>query len=80
MLSGKLISTIIVRALPLRETAKRSFDGFLLGKTPTANQIEFINPIVGLGRGLPFLWVWHLPCICIRCEHATVVRCHGWHL
>jgi len=55
MLSGKLIGTIIVRTPPLRETAKRSFDGFLLGKTPTANQIEFINPIVGLGRGLPFL-------------------------
>lgn len=29
-----------------REAAKRSFDGFLLGKTPTANQIEFINLII----------------------------------
>jgi type I restriction enzyme R subunit len=29
-----------------REAAKRSFDAFLLGKKPTANQIEFINLIV----------------------------------
>ena len=29
-----------------REAAKRSFDGFLLGKTPTANQIEFINLMI----------------------------------
>jgi type I restriction enzyme, R subunit len=29
-----------------REAAKRSLDGFLLGKTPTANQIEFINLMI----------------------------------
>ena len=29
-----------------REAAKHSFDAFLLGKKPTANQIEFINLIV----------------------------------
>jgi len=29
-----------------REAAKRSFDGFLLGKTPSANQIEFINLMI----------------------------------
>ena len=29
-----------------REAAKRSFDAFLVGKTPTANQIELINLIV----------------------------------
>ena len=29
-----------------RQAAKRSFDGFLLGKTPTANQIEFINLLI----------------------------------
>jgi type I restriction enzyme R subunit len=29
-----------------REAAKRSFDSFLIGKKPTANQIEFINLIV----------------------------------
>jgi type I restriction enzyme R subunit len=29
-----------------REAAKRSFDAFLLGKKPTANQIEFLNLIV----------------------------------
>jgi type I restriction enzyme R subunit len=29
-----------------REAAKRSFDGFLLGKTLTANQIEFLNLMV----------------------------------
>jgi type I restriction enzyme R subunit len=29
-----------------REAAKRSFDAFLLGKKPTANQIEVINLIV----------------------------------
>jgi type I restriction enzyme, R subunit len=29
-----------------RETAKRAFDGFLTGKTLTANQIEFVNMIV----------------------------------
>jgi type I restriction enzyme R subunit len=29
-----------------RGAAKRSFDGFLLGKTPSANQIEFINLMI----------------------------------
>jgi type I restriction enzyme R subunit len=29
-----------------REAAKRSFDGFLLDKTPTANQIEFVNLMI----------------------------------
>jgi type I restriction enzyme R subunit len=29
-----------------REAAKRSFEGFLLGKTPSANQIEFINLMI----------------------------------
>jgi type I restriction enzyme R subunit len=29
-----------------REAAKRSFDAFLLGKTPTGNQIEFLNLII----------------------------------
>jgi len=29
-----------------REAAKRSFDGFLIGKTPTANQIEFVNLMI----------------------------------
>jgi type I restriction enzyme, R subunit len=29
-----------------REAAKRSFDMFLIGKKPTANQIEFVNLIV----------------------------------
>jgi type I restriction enzyme, R subunit len=29
-----------------REAAKRSIDGFLLGKHPSANQIEFVNLIV----------------------------------
>jgi type I restriction enzyme, R subunit len=29
-----------------RDAAKRSFDAFLIGKTPTANQIEFVNMIV----------------------------------
>jgi type I restriction enzyme, R subunit len=29
-----------------REAAKRSFDAFLVGKKPTANQIEFVNLIV----------------------------------
>ena len=29
-----------------REAAKRSFDGFLLGKTPTANQIDFIDLMI----------------------------------
>jgi type I restriction enzyme R subunit len=29
-----------------REAAKRSFDAFLAGKTPTANQIEFINLMI----------------------------------
>jgi len=30
----------------IAKLAKRSFDAFLLGKKPTANQIEFINLIV----------------------------------
>lgn len=29
-----------------REAAKRCFDAFLMGKTPTANQIEFINLMI----------------------------------
>jgi type I restriction enzyme R subunit len=29
-----------------REAAKRSLDGFLVGKTPTANQIEFIDLVI----------------------------------
>jgi type I restriction enzyme R subunit len=29
-----------------REAAKRSFDAFLLGKIPKANQIEFINLMI----------------------------------
>jgi type I restriction enzyme R subunit len=29
-----------------REAAKRAFDGFLVGKTLTANQIQFINLVV----------------------------------
>lgn len=29
-----------------REAAKEAFAGFLSGKTPTANQIEFVNLIV----------------------------------
>lgn len=29
-----------------RNAAKRCFDAFLIGKTPTANQIEFVNMIV----------------------------------
>jgi type I restriction enzyme, R subunit len=29
-----------------REAAKRAFDGFLAGKTFTANQIQFVNLVV----------------------------------
>jgi type I restriction enzyme R subunit len=29
-----------------REAAKRAFDAFLVGKTPTAAQIEFLNMVI----------------------------------
>src|SRR5262249_31673429 len=29
-----------------RDAAKRAFDGFLLGKTPTADQLEFLNMVI----------------------------------
>jgi len=57
-----------------REAAKRSFDAFLVGKKPTANQIEFIDLESGLHDKGSFNRAAHFPQSDIRSAAKLLIQ------